>query len=178
MARTETQEDKDFQKGQEFQDFCMMQLRDFGIYIQFYGSRKNQYNIGESCNHIEVKLDEPCSKTHRLSIEIAERKRREGGGFNEWVKSGIYRNDNSIWYLQGNYDYLALFEKRILVQYHKQQKRKYHCEKYFPIDDPDLATGRAFYVNFSMAAQIATQLWTPDKGWHMESNHLLRIDEE
>ena len=76
--------------------------------------------------------------TNQLSIEIAEKTKAENSS---WVASGIYRNDNSWLYIQGNPKEFFIFAKKDLINLHKTKKFKEMNEypptvwKYFlPID--------------------------------------------
>ena len=60
-----------FEIGLEFQDFVTRKLAATGLYIQNYGSKKYQYEYGENQQGFEIKYDELCTKTYRLSIEVA-----------------------------------------------------------------------------------------------------------
>lgn len=66
--------------------------------IGLYKTKHEQFNIGESKDGVEIKLDRVSQRTKRLSIEVAEKTRIDG----EWRPSGIYRNDNTRFYIQGN----------------------------------------------------------------------------
>lgn len=126
--------------GAEFLDFVMIQLRRYGLYLQPLTSRKNQYEMGESLNGWEVKLDNRFTETRRLSIEIAEKTRINN---TEWTPSGIYRNDNTWLYIQGNFEYFYLFSKKWLLLLHNTNK--YQVDErhptvkkfYLPISDAD-----------------------------------------
>lgn len=103
--------------GSEFQDFAAYHIyQQKGIAIQVYGSKKYQYEKGESTQGVEFKLDNGFTKYGHLSIEIAEKTYKEQP---HWIPSGIYRNDNTWLYVQGNYEYFYMFFKRTLVYLHQ-----------------------------------------------------------
>ena len=108
-----------FQRGLEFQDFICEILFKEGIIVQNFSSKKYQYEIGENKQGFEIKLDALCTKTKRLSIEIAEKKNSNN---QEWINSGIYGIGNSWMYIQGNYEIIFIFPKNILVALHKSKK--------------------------------------------------------
>ena len=126
--------------GAKFLDFVMETLNKHQIIFQPYTSRQMQYYKGESVQGWEVKLDNRFTDTGRLSIEIAEKTAR---GNSNWIPSGIYRNDNTCGYIQGNYQYFYFFHKDDLINLHKTRRyiedeyngtiRKY----YLPISDAD-----------------------------------------
>ena len=109
------------QVGAEFQDFVMLTLQRHGMYLQMFTSKKCQYLHGESFQGWEVKLDEPFTRTGRLSIEIAEKTKASN---ENWAPSGIYRKDNTWLYIQGNYEYFYVFMKQFLVKLHRAGRYK------------------------------------------------------
>lgn len=100
----------------EYQDFVTDVLYKNGFPICAYSSKKYNLKKGESTAHTEIKFDSKCTDTGNLYIETHERKNK---GY-AWVKSGINRNDNSIFYFTGNYKKAWWFVKEQL---------KYLCEK-------------------------------------------------
>lgn len=111
--------------GAQFLDFVMDTLQKRGVILQPYTSRKRQYETGESLQGWEVKLDNRCLETGRLSIEIAEKSRRD---ISNWTPSGIYRRDNTWIYIQGNFQRFYWFQKSLLQKLHTVMdgdKRKY-----------------------------------------------------
>jgi hypothetical protein len=107
------------QMGAEFMDFVMETLQKRGVILQPYTSKKKQYNVGESLQGWEVKLDNRFLETGRLSIEIAEKSARS---IPAWTASGIYRRDNTWIYIQGNFQCFYWFQKNILIGLHKSGK--------------------------------------------------------
>lgn len=132
-----------FQQGLEFQDFVVEQFAKQGFYIQLHSSKKYQFERGESVQRCEIKLDNRCTETGRLSIEIAERTRTELG----WTPSGIYRGDNTIFYVQGNQSLLFLFDKKVLRRYHS-----FKLKQAFEESPRETPTVRKFYMPFADAA--------------------------
>ena len=106
--------EKNLEESREFQDFVTDRMLDtLGVSINCYGSKKYQYSKGESKSGIEIKLDRKYKDTHNLYIEYAE-KRPES---NNYIASGIDRNDNSWLYCIGNYDILFILSKKWLQQF-------------------------------------------------------------
>lgn len=121
--------------GMEFQDFVTDQLFNIGIIIQNYCSTRYQLDYGENKQAVEIKLDNRCTDTKRLSIEISEKTRVDG----DWVKSGIY-TQKSLFYVQGNFNIIFLFSTKFLINLHKtgryQEKEEATiCAFYLPFDD-------------------------------------------
>lgn len=117
--------------GHEFQDFIIEKLiKELGISISIFQSKKYQFNIGESLQGVEIKYDarstgdctyKNVSATNNVAIEVAEKSKAEIIG---WSKSGIYRNDNSWLFIVGNYDCAWLFAKSHLLLMHQSKKYK------------------------------------------------------
>jgi hypothetical protein len=123
------------EEGHVFQDFVCLHLAKHGIIIQNFCSRHYQWSTGENIQGFEIKLDNPCHSTGRLSIEIAEKTRADSN----WVPSGIYRQDNSWIYIQGNTREFFIFSKKRLLYLHKVMQppeeetptvRKFYLEMY------------------------------------------------
>lgn len=125
--------------GSEFLDFVMETLQKRGVVLQAYTSRRKQYKTGESLQGWEVKLDNRFIDTGRLSIEIAEKSRRN---IPNWTPSGIYRRDNTWIYIQGNFKCFYWFQKKVLIALHKTGKYK---------EDEYNGTVKKFYLPISDA---------------------------
>jgi len=141
-----------FANGLEYQDFVVEKFNLWGLYIQLYTSKRYQLDRGESVQRIEIKLDNRCTETGRLSIEVAERTALD----RPWVWSGIYRSDNTCMYIQGNWEVIYLFDRRVLVQYHKQHELG-QCQE-SPRENP---TVRKFYLPLHIADQICIAVIVP-----------------
>lgn len=128
---------RSWEQGMEFQDFVVRQLNRFGLYIQLHASKMYQFEHGESVQMAEIKLDNRCLETGRLSIEVGERTSIRG----QWVQSGIYRSDKTIFYIQGNQSRLYLFDRRVLQRWHIEKHNGKFSES--PNDNP---TVRKFYL--------------------------------
>ena len=96
--------------GLEFQDFCAVQFAKLGVPITNFSSRKYQLEKGENMQGYEFKLDMNFRKTGNLWIETKERSDLN----KEYVDSGIYRNDNTIFYIIGDYEGCYLIQKNVL----------------------------------------------------------------
>ena len=134
-----------FEQGMEFQDWVVEQLNKRGFYIQLHSSKRYQFDRGESVQMAEIKLDNRFLETGRLSIEIGER--TAVGKL--WVASGIYRSDNTVFYIQGNWSRIYLFDKRVLQRYHANELGGHYEES--PRENP---TVRKFYMQLQMADEL------------------------
>ena len=137
---------RSFEQGMEFQDWAVEQFNKRGIYIQLYASKRYQFDRGESVQAIEIKLDNRCLETGRLSIEVGE---RTAVG-RPWVLSGIYRRDNTIFYAQGNWSRIYLFDRKVLQRYHERE-----CGGRYEESPREAPTVRKFYIPLSTADELS-----------------------
>ena len=135
-----------FKDGIEFQDFVCEQLAMQHIILQNFSSKRYQFDVGENLQGFEIKADMRCTDTGQLSIEIAE---KSDSRMPTWTPSGIYRDDNSWLYIQGNYEVLFIFAKNWLLRYHKE-KRPHEHESY--------GTVRKFYLDLDRARRYAIKV--------------------
>jgi hypothetical protein len=113
---------KCLEKGLQFQDFITdVLIKELGISLSTYNSKKFQYNKGENKQGFEIKFDDKFKITKNIYIEIAEKSNPNNY---EYVKSGIYRNDNTWLYLIGNYECIYIFSKKHLQLMHNMNKYK------------------------------------------------------
>lgn len=137
-----------YEEAMEYQDFVSdILLKNLGIVVSNYSSRKYQFNIGESRQGIEIKLDKRISPIGNVSIEVYEKTKVNNL---LWVKSGILREDNSWLYIQGNYEYIFIFSKKYL---RKLYEKKYKNKVWEPIP-----TIRTFLIPFDEAKKICEKL--------------------
>ena len=144
---------RSFEQGMEFQDWVVEQFNRRGFYVQLHASRRYQFERGESVQMVEIKLDNRFLETGRLSIEVGERTAVD----RPWVESGIYRNDNAVFYAQGNFDRVYLFDKRVLQRYHRDQ-----CAGQFEESPRDFPTVRKFYMPVGVADDLC--IFSVDRG--------------
>jgi len=138
-----------FEDGLEFQDFVADILhRKLGLVITNYTSCKWQFNVGENMQGIEIKLDKRILETGNVSIEVGEKSRAD---LPDYTPSGILRNDNSWLYVQGNYEIIFIFAKKILLML-------YYSGRY-RIDN--LLTIRRFLMPITDAEKYAAKILKP-----------------
>ena len=164
-------DEKSFERGLEFQDFIItLLLKEHGIVIQPYSSKKYQFEIGESLQGYEIKYDARstgdctyynCNATNNVAIEVEEKTNVNN---KNWIKSGIFREDNTTHYLIGNYHGCWIIEKRIL-------RKLYHLKLYpivetlstiksmlIPIDKMDSHSIHVFVFNNNFGKQAKLEL--------------------
>lgn len=135
------------EKGIEFQDFICEQLHLKGIVLQNMQSKKYQYKK-ENLLGLEIKFDDIMSKTERVYIETAEKAQPRSG---EYVKAGIYREDESWMYGIGDYIIFYIFDKKGLQRLDKADPPWLFRPKPTP-------TSKGFCVPVDKATQIAMKI--------------------
>tara|TARA_Y100000310_G_C20545564_1_gene745387 strand:+ start:525 stop:1013 length:489 start_codon:yes stop_codon:yes gene_type:complete len=87
-------------EGEMFEGFVYAKLEHLlGIEINSCDTKKEQFDIGENYFGMEIKNDEASERTGNLFVEYQEKSKSTN---ENWVHSGIFRNDNSWLYLIGN----------------------------------------------------------------------------
>lgn len=112
---------KSLADGQEYQDFVAEQLYKIGLPLFNYASKKYQFKYGENKLGVEIKYDKIHKATGRVWIEVSEKSNPRN---KEYVKSGIYRNDNTWLYVIGDYSVIYIFSKKLLRQLAESSKYK------------------------------------------------------
>ena len=97
-------------KSHRFELYIDNMFKEEGIDIGVFYDKDSQYS-GESRAGIEIKYDNESLKTGNLYIEYQERL-NEG---EPWVDSGILKNDNTIYWAIGNYEFVYFIAKEVLV---------------------------------------------------------------
>jgi len=138
-------------EGEAFQDYVEDVLEKmWGFRLNCYKTKEEQYKIGENKFGMEIKLDNSFRDSMRLWIEIAEKAMPREGDF---VKSGIYRDDNAWLYLIGDYDMFYIYSKNMLQLLHRS-----HC-----YEEYENETSRCFFLPFRDALNYAALVVDPNK---------------
>lgn len=66
---------------------------------------------GENREGVEIKLDQICKRTKRLYIELEEKSNADN---ERMIQSGIWRKDNTIQFLIGDYEDAYIFDVLVL----------------------------------------------------------------
>lgn len=93
-------------------------LRVKNFEIHYYDKKDDQYTKGESQEGIEIKFDKWIPKSNRISIEVGEKTSLRCPVFSP---SGILRNDNTKFYIQGYDDIAWMFRKSDLQKYFRER---------------------------------------------------------
>lgn len=104
----------------EFQDFVAVEFAKIGISVTNFSSKLYQIKKGENLQGFEIKHDEMFRKTGNIWIEKQERFSPE----KEYVSSGIFRSDNTRFYVIGDYEGVFLMQKKILQHMSAKYKEK------------------------------------------------------
>lgn len=139
-------------QGLHYQDKVVESLYDVGIPIVCYSSKEFQHLKGENKAGIEIKNDTRFRETGNFFIEIAEKSRKEN---TQWIPSGIYRNDNTWLYLQGDELEYFIFGKRQLVLLHR-------CKKF---EEKIIPTSKGFLLPVK---------WAVDRGYVLLNVKMLK----
>lgn len=113
--------------------------------LHFHEGQEQQYTLGESEEGVEIKLDAWCGRTGRLSIEVAEKTRAAQARF---VPSGIMRQDNSLWYVQGDLKHCWVFKREALRAFFRDTRPA--------VIEDDPSTIRKFYLPVGEANRLAS----------------------
>lgn len=100
-----------FEKGLLYQDYLVKMLAPMGIIIMPFSSKFSQFTTGESFSRHEIKFDDRMSSTGNIYIEVGE---KTSSSLENYTPSGILRDDNTLFFLIGNYQTLFFFSKKIL----------------------------------------------------------------
>ena len=99
--------------GTAFEYYLVQRFRDEGRSVRRHETRHDQLAYGDlrvDGIDVEIKLDQQFSMTGNLFIEVAERRRVEGG----YVPSGIFATSSARWYCVGDYSHCWLFRRQTL----------------------------------------------------------------
>ena len=107
-----------FALGVQYQNKISDMVRKlYGINLHIYPDKQRQISIGEDNEGYEIKLDANIKHSKRISIETAEKSRESR---REFYPSGIFRKDNTNYYIQGFDDFAWIFYKDDIRRYYKQ----------------------------------------------------------
>ena len=90
-----------------FEIFIERKFQDKGINLGLFYGREEQYNKGENELGIEIKRDMMAADTGNLYIEYMERLNPNG----DWVLSGIFKKDNTNYFLIGDINKFWILRK-------------------------------------------------------------------
>lgn len=134
------------EQGLQFQDFVMdLLIKELGISLTQYSSKKWQFSIGENKQGIEIKFDDKYNSTNNLYIEIKEKSDANNSNF---IESGIYRTDNTWLYIIGNYSILYIFSKKYLIYLHQKNIFK----------EVSIPTSKGFLIDKKNAEKYAIKI--------------------
>ena len=114
-------------EGLEYQDFITeLLIKEIGISLSTFSSKNYQNKIGENRQGFEIKFDNKMLDTGNIYIEVKE---KADPNNQNYVYSGIYRNDNTWLYLIGNYQTVYIFGKgHLKLMYETNRYREVKTE--------------------------------------------------
>jgi hypothetical protein len=140
------------ESGRIFQDFVVDAAWNLlGLAIVQYTSEAYQRTVGESRTGAEIKHDEQFAKTGNLWIELAEKARPRSGPY---MRSGIYRQDNTWLYCIGDYDTIFFFAKTLL--------RALHASGRWRVQENNTRTSEGFLLKAFDAEKYAAVVLRPN----------------
>jgi len=116
----------------------------YSIVLHIFEDKYSQYYVGENGEGYEIKLDQHIQHSQRMSIEIGE---KQAINRKDFTPSGIFREDNTVFYVQGFNEFAWLFWKSDLRQYFHQNNP--------PLIDNDPQTIQKFYISRSLAQTLS-----------------------
>lgn len=103
----------------EFENYIAELLqRDFSLDLQQFLTPEGQYDLGENELGIEIKNDTLIKKWGNVYVEYAE---KSNSGNYVFIKSGILKDDNSIYFLIGDRDGFWIFKKERLLEIYREE---------------------------------------------------------
>ena len=143
--------------GNAYEDFVSTVLvRARGIVLSSYISREFQLK-GENVQGIEIKFDNKLESTGNIYIEYEEKSDKNN---EKYVRSGIYRSDNTWLFVIGNRTEFFVFSKKMLQLLHSSKRYK---EKETPTSRGFLLQ-RAIGIKFAAWYYHDVNFWA-NKGW-------------
>ena len=102
---------KNLMLSHKFETFIDHKFLNEGIDIGLYYSKEGQYDKGESELGIEIKYDMRSLETGNLYIEYSEKSNPDN---ETWVKSGIFKKDNTKYFITGTEEKFWVLDKEDL----------------------------------------------------------------
>ena len=134
-------------QGTEYQDFVVdILIKELGLPLAMYNSKKYQWKHGENRQGVEIKFDDRYKTTGNIYIELSEKTNKNNPNF---IRSGINRDDNTWLYLIGNYEIIYIFTIKML-------KGLYSSKKY--LREVEIPTSTGFLLDKQNAEKYAAKI--------------------
>lgn len=140
-------------EAEEFQDFLTVALLGHGINLNNFSSKEYQYTVGENACGAEIKKDRKFRGSGNLYIEYAEKSNPDVLSYSV---SGIFREDNSRWFIIGDEKRVWIFKTEELRRIY-ERNRKDEKPKYRIIENP---TSIGFLLTCISADKFASRIIT------------------
>ena len=111
----------------EFENYIEKLLKDkYNLDLKPFLTPEGQYKKGENELGIEIKNDTLIKKYGNFYIEYAEKSK---GSNTNFVKSGVLKDDNSIYFLIGDKSEFWIFKKSKLMEIYREEKKNLKDKK-------------------------------------------------
>lgn len=145
---------KNLTLSHRFEIYIDCEFKNRGIDIGLYYGRYGQHN-GECEAGIEIKRDIKSKETGNLYIEYAERHYNNG----PWVDSGIFKKDNTKYFLTGNIEeYYILNKQELKNLYEKVEKSNGKLNDGCKVVMAKRGTSKGFIIPKSVASKLSMSL--------------------
>ena len=137
-------------KGHEFEIWAQGEFKRYGLDIGGYNSEKGQFT-GENKFGIEIKYDMRMNETGNIYIEYSERLKSS----QNWIKSGILKDDNTKYWLVGNESKYFIFQKQTLLNVYSRLLNNQKVAECRMVEEKLNGTSKGFIMSVSFAGNIA-----------------------
>jgi len=148
---------KSLEMSHKFEIFIECEFALQGVDIQLYHGKNEQYEEGECAAGIEIKNDALIKKTGNVYIEFNERRKNDG----QWVNSGILKNDNSRYFLIGDYDAYYILKRETLMDCYIDLNIKDKADRKYPTIEKKCAkrgTSKGFIIPINLVNKLTISM--------------------
>ncbi|NLN33176.1 MAG: hypothetical protein GX159_06235 [Flavobacteriaceae bacterium] len=102
-----------------FENFIAEKIKtEYGLDIEPFFSSQGQYELGENALGIEIKNDKLIKETGNIYIEFQE---KSGEHLSNYTNSGILKQDNTRYFLMGDYSEFFILRKSDLLEVYREE---------------------------------------------------------
>lgn len=102
-----------------FENFIAEKIKsEYGLDIEPFISSEGQYELGENALGIEIKNDKLIKETGNIYIEFQE---KSGEHLSNYTNSGILKQDNTLYFLMGDYSEFFILRKSDLLEVYREE---------------------------------------------------------
>lgn len=137
-------------KSHRFEILIDSNFKDAGVDIGLYYGREQQYN-GECELGLEIKRDIKSGETTNIYIEYAE---KDNANQAQWVNSGILKNDNTRYFVIGDFNRYWIISKEVLLRYYNLLLNSRYG-KYEGCRFVEIGTSKGYLMPQSLADEVS-----------------------